>query len=209
MRVALLLPAMLLAGCATLPPPARPQVDAGAAEAAQRERVQALGLAAGDCAAPAWTLEGRVALSNGRQGGSGRMVWTQAAGVQRIELSAPITRQSWELEIAAAGATLRGVASEPLRDPDAARLLHGATGWDIPVAALGCWVRGAAAPALGVPVIDYGPDLLPRRIAQAGWTVEYTGWLPGTALMPALPARIEVRRGDDRVRLVVDRWEAE
>ena len=62
MRVALLLPAMLLAGCATLPPPARPQVDAGVAEAAQRERVQALGLAAGDCAAPAWTLEGRVAL---------------------------------------------------------------------------------------------------------------------------------------------------
>lgn len=200
--------ALVLGGCVSLPPPAAVG-DAVAGDAAQQRRAERLGLAEGDCAAPAWGLVGRVALSNGRQGGSGRIAWTQAAGVQHIELSAPVTRQSWVLDVDAAGATLRGVAADPLQDPDAARLLHGATGWDIPVAALGCWVRGAMAPALGAAAVEYGPDLLPRRIVQAGWTVEYTGWLPDAADAVPLPARVEARRGDDRVRLVVDRWEAE
>ncbi|WP_447936532.1 lipoprotein insertase outer membrane protein LolB [Thermomonas fusca] len=202
------LPGLLLAGCASLPPPA--SGDAAAGEAAQRVRIGALGLADGDCAAPAWSLVGRVALSNGRQGGSGRIEWTQAAGVQRLQLSAPVTRQSWTLEVDAGGAALQGVADAPLRDPDPARLLREATGWDIPVAALGCWVRGAAAtlPGLGPARIEYGVDLLPRRIEQGGWTVEYDGWRGGADGL-ALPGKVETRRGEDRVRLVVDQWTAE
>lgn len=201
--------ALLLAGCASLPPlPA--QGDAAEGEAAQRVRIDALGLAGGDCAAPAWSLSGRVALSNGRQGGSGRIEWVQAAGVQRLQLSAPVTRQSWVLEVDAGGAVLQGVADAPLRDSDPARLLRDATGWDIPVAALGCWVRGAAAtlPGLGPARIAYGVDLLPRRIEQGGWTVEYDGWHAGADGL-ALPGKIETRRGGDRVRLVVDHWVAE
>ncbi len=197
--------ALALAGCASLPPPAGG--DAAAGEAAQRVRIGALGLADGDCAAPAWSLVGRVALSNGRQGGSGRIEWTQAAGAQRLQLSAPVTRQGWLLEVDTGGAVLQGVAETPLRDADPARLLREATGWDIPVAALGCWVRGAAAaaPALGPARIAYGLDLLPRRIEQGGWTVEYDAWNADASGLP-LPGKVEARRGDDRVRLVVDQW---
>ena len=202
-RAACILLALALAGCASLPPPA--SGDAFAGDAAQRARIDALGLAGGDCAAPAWSLVGRVALSNGRQGGSGRIEWTQAAGAQRLQLSAPVTRQSWVLEVDAGGAELQGIAGSPISDSDPARLLREATGWDIPVAALGCWVRGAAAAGLGPARIDYGVDLLPRRIEQDGWTVEYDGWR-GSSDGPALPGRIEARSGEDRVRLVVDQW---
>lgn len=202
--------ALALTGCASLAPP-KAVGDVAAGDAAQRARVAALGLTNGDCAAPAWFLIGRVALSNGRQGGSGRVEWTQAAGVQRLQLSAPVTRQSWVLEADATGAVLQGVTDAPLRDADAARLLRETTGWEIPVVALGCWVRGAAAAAaaLGPARIAYGGDLLPRRIEQGGWTVDYDGWSTGAAGDLPLPGRIEVRRGDDRVRLVVDRWGAE
>lgn len=201
--------ALALSGCASLPPSAATG-DAVAGNAAQRQRVDALGLADGDCAAPAWALDGRVALSNGRQGGSGRVEWTQAAGAQRLQLSAPVTRQSWVLEVDVGGAVLQGITEAPLRGPDPARLLREATGWDIPVAALGCWVRGAAAPApgFGPARIGYGVDLLPRRIEQDGWTVEYDGWRAGAGGLP-LPGKVEARRGDDRVRLVVDQWAAE
>ncbi|WP_028840383.1 MULTISPECIES: lipoprotein insertase outer membrane protein LolB [Thermomonas] len=201
--------ALALAGCATLPRPVA-SGDVLAGDAAQRVRTAALGLAGGDCAAPAWSLVGRVALSNGRQGGSGRIEWTQAAGAQRLQLSAPVTRQSWVLEVDGGGAVLQGVAETPLRDSDPARLLREATGWDIPVAALGCWVRGAAAAAagLGPARIAYGLDLLPRRIEQGGWTVEYDGWNADAGGLP-LPGKVEARRGEDRVRLVIDQWAAE
>ena len=95
----------VLAGCTGVPvarPAAPGQVvgtDADSPQAmAQRQRIERLGLADGDCSAPAWALTGRVALSNGKDGGSGRITWSQAAGEARIELTAPVTRQGPERE---------------------------------------------------------------------------------------------------------------
>ena len=140
---------LLLAGCRTIAPPP----DSTAAAAAQQARATTLGLANGDCAAPGWALAGRVALSNGRDGGSGQLEWTQGGGRTHLLLSAPITRQSWMLDVdPRGGATLQGLPEGSLGGDDAAQLVRDATGWDIPVAALGCWLRGVAAAevALGV-----------------------------------------------------------
>lgn len=206
--LAIALVAVSLAGCASVSRLPLLAGDPVAGDAAQRQRAAALGLADGDCAAPGWALAGRVALSNGRQGGSGRIEWTQGAGATRMQLSAPITRQSWILDVTRDGAILQGVADAPLRDADAAGLLRQTTGWDIPVAALGCWLRAAAAnPAqFGDAQIDYTSELLPRRIEQNGWTIEYDQWQPDAFSHLPMPARIEARRGNDRVRLIVDRW---
>ncbi|MBH2010983.1 MAG: outer membrane lipoprotein LolB, partial [Xanthomonadaceae bacterium] len=61
---------------------------------------------------------------------------------------------------------------------------------------------------LGPARIAYGLDLLPRRIEQGGWTVEYDGWNADAGGLP-LPGKVEARRGEDRVRLVIDQWAAE
>ena len=191
--------ALLLAGCASLKPPMQPPGDQAAGAAAQRDRAQALGLEAGDCAAPGWTMAGRVALSNGRQGGSGRIEWTQGAGSLRLVLSAPVTRQSWVLEVDAAGATLQGMAGGPRRDADAARLLRDATGWDIPVRALVDWVRGvpADASAFGDPRMAYGAGQLPASLEQAGWRIVASTLIDVAAMRRQVAAEVlqdEVRR---------------
>lgn len=209
LALALALACTALAGCQTMAPRTVSAPDVAAAQTAQQERASALGLASGDCAAPGWVMTGRVALSNGKQGGSGQLEWTQGAGALHMLLSAPITRQNWVLDVDARGAaTLRGLSDGPLRGEDAARLLRDATGWDIPVAALGCWLRGVAAAeaALGAARVDFGADLLPLRIEQGGWTVDYSGWKPDPVTRLPLPSRINAQRGEDRVRLVVDRW---
>ncbi|WP_256646393.1 outer membrane lipoprotein LolB [Thermomonas paludicola] len=202
--------AVLLAGCQTLAPGTEPApaADAEVATAAQRLRADALGLASGDCMAPAWSMDGRVALSNGKQGGSGRIEWLQGAGSVHLQLSAPVTRQGWVLDADSQGAVLHGLPEGPRRDMDAARLLRDATGWDIPISALGCWLRAAAADIarFGPARVEYGADLLPRRIAQAGWVIAFDGWKPGPAASIPMPSRIDAQRGSDRVRLIVDRW---
>ena len=207
--LAIALACTALAGCQTMAPQSVAKPDPAAADAAQQARASALGLASGDCAAPGWVMTGRVALSNGKQGGSGQLEWTQGAGALRMLLSAPITRQNWILDVDARGTTtLQGLPDGPLRGDDAAQLVREATGWDIPVAALGCWLRGVAAAeaALGVARIEFGTDLLPWRIEQGGWTVDYSGWKPDPFTRLPMPSRINAQRGEDRVRLVVDRW---
>ena len=190
----------MLSGCASqvrraeLPPA---QVEAAmAAQAARESELRA----AGD-----WSLAGRVAVSNGRDGGSGRMDWQQQGERYTVSLSAPVTRQSWQLTGDARQARLDGVEGGPRMGPDAGALLREATGWDIPVVALRDWVRGVRAAAAGPADIRFGADALPARIEQGGWVIEYV-W-PAQPATPALPARIDARRGEARVKLIVDRWD--
>lgn len=189
--------ALLLAGCTAQPvrAPAPAAADPARAQAEARQRA---GLRD-------WTLAGRIAASNGRQGGSGRIDWRQRGAAYSISVSAPVTRQSWRLSGDAAGARLEGLEGGPRESADVEALLYQATGWNVPVRALADWVRGIGAPALGPAELAYGADGLPARLRQDGWTIDYRDWRP-VAGGPVLPGRVEAVRGEAKVRLVVDAW---
>ena len=180
-----------------------PEAGRAAAEAAQSAREAAL-------QDRVWDMTGRVALSNGRRGGSGRIEWRGDIGghAYTVSLSAPVTRQSWRLTGDAAGATLEGLEGGPRSGADAVALLREATGWDIPVRALSAWMVGARAPAeFGPATLEFAADGMLAGLAQGGWTVRYADWRSGGfAAVNAMPGRIEATRGDARVRLVVDDW---
>jgi outer membrane lipoprotein LolB len=197
--------ALLLSACAGRPIREAPPVAPGDAEARQSAREAGL-RADGD-----WSLEGRVALTNGERGGSGRLDWRQAGDVAEVALSAPVTRQSWRLRDGPAGAVLEGLEGGPRQGPDAGQLLLESTGWDIPVGALQAWLRGARAE--GAPArMEFGADGRLAVLEQAGWRITFDRWgLPANAAGaatdgPAMPHRIEASRGAARVRLVVDAW---
>lgn len=194
---------LALAACAgrairQAPPSALPtarQLDA----LSQRSRVLA--------ARPQWAFRGRIALSNGRQGGSGRIDWQQDGGRYAVSLSAPITRQSWRLSSDGQTARLDGLAGGPRAGGDAGALLREATGWDIPVAALSAWVRGTPAPGLAAADLQFDARGNLATLRQGGWTIFFAEWQPQAALGVDLPGRVEASQGQARVRLVIDAWQ--
>ena len=192
---------LLLAACAALPSKQLPPLDAAVAAAKQAQReaeVAPLG---------EWSLQGRVALSNGRDGGSGRIDWRQEDAHYDVALSAPITRQSWRLSGDASGAQLEGLEGGTRSGPDATSLLLEATRWEIPVAALAWWARGLRADAShGAATVLYAADGRLARIEQGGWIIEYSDWQASSLPRIELPNRLNASRGDARVRLIVDRW---
>lgn len=193
-----------LAACTSRPirselPPAQRE----AAEAVQAAREAALRVES------SWSLAGRIAVSTGRDGGSGRIDWQQVGERYEVSLSAPVTRQSWRLSGDASGATLEGLEGGPRAGVDAAAILYQATGWDIPILALTDWVRGARSEALGPARVEFGADGRLSRIEQGGWTIDYRWPEPGSrepAASPVLPSRLDARRGEAKVRLIVDEW---
>jgi outer membrane lipoprotein LolB len=194
---------LLLAGCATRPvkqlptlPPAE-QAAAATRQAAHEAWTQAH---------RDWSLQGRVALSNGRDGGSGRIDWHQQGARYDVSLSAPITRQSWRLDGDDRTATLSGLDGGPRSGPDPVALLREATRWEIPVAALSSWIRGARADEArhGAATLAYGSDGRLARLEQAGWVIDYGAWQ--TVAGAQLPVRLNARRDEASVRLIVDTW---
>lgn len=200
--------AVSLSACVSLDTrkaPAAPDVvTAVSAEAQQAEaaRVDALR------AQPAWSFQGRVAVSKGRNGGSGRIDWQQQARQYVVSLSAPVTRQSWTLsgDSENRSGRLDGVEGGPRQGEDAQQVLLEATGWDIPVNQLPDWVRGLVAEGAAAAEIDRDAEGRPRRVRQMGWDIQFLDWYPAEGDRPVLPRRIEAVNGDAKVRLLVDGW---
>jgi outer membrane lipoprotein LolB len=154
-----------------------------------------------------WAFQGRVAISQGSHGGSGRIDWQQTGRDYRVQLSAPVTRQSWRLsgEGATGRALLEGVDGGPRAGDDPQQLLRDATGWNIPVEGLPAWVRGLVD--AGAPGVTLDAQGRPGALEQEGWRVDYLDWFPPAQDRPALPRRIEARKGEAKVRLIVDSWD--
>lgn len=196
--------ATLIAGCATrAPQDALPPV-AGDPQAHQQRREAAL------AAMPAWALEGRVALSNGRDGGSGRIDWSQdGPATYTVAFSAPVTRQSWRLIGQPGQARLEGLEGGAREGADASALLLEATRWQIPVEALSRWLRGIPADAgtFGTASLQFGEDGRLSRLTQGGWVVDYADWRTVERAPAELPHRLNAVQGEAKVRLIVDRWQ--
>ncbi len=152
-----------------------------------------------------WRFDGRIAVSDGQDSGSGRIRWDQDGAFYLIEVRAPISNDTWRLSGDDAQAQLDGVGAQPLRDRDPQALLERELGWHLPVLAARDWVRGLAHDRLGAR-IEYDDDGLPRRMTELGWTVEYRGWYEPVAGAPALPKRVFATRSPYQVRLAIAAW---
>lgn len=201
------LAAAALAGCATRPAAAPAAAaltgPALAAAIARVEAREALLAQAGRLA-----FSGRVALSNGRDGGSGRIEWWRQGDAYEVVLRAPVSRQGWSLSVDAGGARIDGLEGGPRTGPDPAGLLLEATGMEVPVDAMASWAAGARADAAahGPARLEFSASGELVRLRQGGWTIDYVRWLDSGEAGPALPQRVDAGRGQARVRLVVDDW---
>lgn len=207
LRLPVLAAMLALAACSTMSgrqAPAASQVVASVTpEARQAETERQAWLAA----RPDWSFQGRAAIAKGRNGGSGRVDWQQQGGRYRIQLSAPVTRQSWTLDgdLRSGAGRLEGLDGGPRAGADAEQLLLEATGWQIPLNQLPDWVRGQVAEGAGEAGFD--AEGRPRTLRRQGWTIEFLEWYPAQDGRPALPRRIEARSGDAKVRLMLDQWD--
>jgi outer membrane lipoprotein LolB len=84
----------------------------------------------------------------------------------------------------------------------AAELAGSLLGVEAPFANLPRWVT--ARPGAGAQVRTVDTQGRPRSVVDQGWTIDYTDY---TGEAPdALPRKLDVHRGDTRLRLIVDAW---
>ena len=150
-----------------------------------------------------WTLEGRLGVSDGHDGGSGGFTWTQDGDNYSFVFRTPITGRSFELSGGVDGAVLKGLDGGPLQGADAEALMRRALGWEVPLHDLRAWVLGLRADS-GPAELAFGDNRLPSLITQDGWAVDYRAW--DTTRQPPLPTTIFASRPPYKVRLSVENW---
>ena len=184
-RVALVLLAAVLAGCAGLTGQARvPASTAGLA------------------ALSAWTATGRLAVAAGSEGGSGGFVWQQRGPQTRLAVRGPLGAGAFEVTSDGEALEVTDAAGKRL-GPEAREALRARLGADLPLSSLRYWMIGLPDPASTAQVTE-SPGRPLRVIDQHGWTIAYDAFASTDGL--ALPSRVTATSGDVRLRLTVTDW---
>lgn len=150
-----------------------------------------------------WTITARLGVSDGKDGGSGELVWKQDGERYDFTVHAPVTGKTWKLSGDASRATLEGVDAQPYTDTNPERLLKQRLNWDVPLSKLDAWVLGLRAPG-SKPIVQFDAQNLPAVIEQDGWKVEYKDWFADRT--PPLPRKVFATRGTSRVRVSIEEW---
>lgn len=153
-------------------------------------------------AAPAFLLEGRISATDGRQAANGGVAWQHTALADHLTLFSPLGQIVARLESSADSATLTRADGTQHTAPDADTLLPELLGIELPVASLASWVQGA--PGAFAEVRAHDAAGRPLLVIDQGWRIDYPGYADEGP--QALPARIDISRGETRLRLVIDYW---
>jgi len=172
--------ALLVAACATLPPPAPAAIEASDA---------------------AFDVSGRLSARRGTEGAAAHFAWEHAPGRDAIALATPMGTTLARLERDADGASIERADGTVERAPDAATLAGRALGFPLPVESLAWWIRAAPHPGSAHAIErDAAGRVLVLR--QDGWSVAYAyddrASRPVRLLATTYP--------DLEVRLVIDAW---
>jgi outer membrane lipoprotein LolB len=186
---------LLLAAC--VPPPAVRMKGDAALLMEQEAREHALG------GTDHWVLQGKLGVSDGKDGGSGTLNWSQNGERYEFTVRSPVIGKSFRLSGGPDGALLEGLDGGPLRGPDAESLMLKALGWDVPLRDLRAWVLGLRADG-GPAELSFGADRLPSLLQQDGWNVDYREW--DAARQPPVPKKVFAEKPPYRVRLSIESW---
>ena len=151
----------------------------------------------------AFDLNGRIAISDGNDGGSGRFEWQQRGLSTTLRFFAPVSARNWRLEVQP-GQALLIESNGAIRVANSAEeLLRRELKLNLPADALRYWVLGMRAPGAEseIELDDSGQLALLR---QSGWEIRYVGF--DQAHDPPLPRKLFARSGEHQVRISVRRW---
>jgi outer membrane lipoprotein LolB len=123
--------------------------------------------------------------------------------MHEVRLKTMTGGRQWLLRFGPASAALQGSDVGVLRGPDPEPLVEAAVGWPIPVGELAWWIRGLVPPARD-SAIRFATDGTLAAASSPPWEIAFERFDDETGQL--LPARIEARSADYRVRLVLRGW---
>ena len=148
-------------------------------------------------------LTGRIAISDGKDSGSGSLDWNQRDGAFTLSFTAPVTAQNWTLEASATQALLIESNGAIRVAETAEELLARELNWQLPADSMRYWVRGLRAPGSDSET-EFDADGELTVLRQNGWEIRYPAF--DNLQQPSLPKKVFARNGENQVRISVRKW---
>ena len=186
MRVFLCISMLMLSACASVPEPPTPVPDVTARAAFLASH-------------PNWRIDGRVAYSHQGKGGSARMIWVQKTDHAEILLSAPLSMATVAIRLSADSAQIRDAEDKLLAEGTPSDVFMRILSSPVPDSGFAAGLR-----AYWPDVPESTRSALAGLVTIDGWQWRYLEWQDFPA---RLPKKIELTRGETRLRILIDDWQ--
>lgn len=151
-----------------------------------------------------WQAKGRLAASNGKEGGSAAFDWQQHDHDYQIKFMGAFGAGSAVLTGSPNLITLQDSQGKVKQAKTPEALMKDSVGWHIPLSGLQYWAKGMPIPNQPSPIlkVDHAGNLI--YLSQLGWDIEYSGYRLEQAI--ALPGKINLTNNQLKVKLVMKQW---
>ena len=185
---------LLLAGCASLAPPAAPSAPT------TRIFQQTINLGG--------RLSMRYQAGDKEESLHGNFTWTQTPSDTTVTLLSPLGQTLAIITATPDGATLAQGGQQLRSASDVDTLTANTLGWPLPVAGLREWLQGFAIDRSGQPFV--ASPQADKVETRDGWLIHYPVWTKDDATHPRRIdlARNTAQAGDVSIRIVIDTWQA-
>ncbi|MCF6289178.1 MAG: lipoprotein insertase outer membrane protein LolB [Proteobacteria bacterium] len=147
-----------------------------------------------------WSFNGKMAINDGKNNGSGRIIWEVKHNSSKAQFKAPLGQGSWTIIETPFDAKLKSSRKGESSARDAKTLIAREIGWEFPWDSLKYWVRGYQTGQILSPHLT-----LPSSINDNGWIINYQKWM-NTSIGP-LPKKIKATKDNYSVKLVIYDWD--
>lgn len=147
-------------------------------------------------------IDGRLQVRDGDKTAAVGVEWMHAEAGDEWLFSGPLGQGLARIQSDPDGARMTLADGRRLEAASAAELAERLFDVQAPFAQLPRWVT-ARLPG-GADIRELDPLGRPLRVVDQGWTIEYLEYA-GDGLAD-LPRKIDIHRGDTRLRLIIDTW---
>jgi outer membrane lipoprotein LolB len=156
---------------------------------------------------PSFALESRIAVSDGEHAVNAKLEWGHTRDGNQWTLLSPFGQIAAHLEDGPMGANLQLADGKRWHAANAAELIPALfpelASAGLPPERLALWVQ--AAPGETAEVRELDAVGRPALVIDRGWRIEYFAYLSDSPA--AMPQRLDISRGEFRLRLVIDSWQ--
>ena len=151
---------------------------------------------------PRFQLEGRLQVRDGERSAVVGVDWQHGPERDAWLFSGPLGQGLARIETDAGSARMTLGDGRRVEADTAAELAESVLGVSAPFSELPQWVTARVREGAEVRALDTLGR--PRKVIDRGWTIDYTEYAGDGP--DDLPRKIDVHRGDTRLRLIVDAW---
>jgi outer membrane lipoprotein LolB len=145
-----------------------------------------------------------VAVSGVESGGSAGIRWQQADARSRVSVFGTLGAGGINILLDAGHLHVKTSRGEEVDGEEAARVIDDRLGAPLPLAELRYWLLGVTAPGPESTEV-LGENQRLAALTQKGWEVHFAEYQRVAGDL--LPARVDARRDQVRVKLRISRWQ--